>query len=182
MSRLGCSLRQFINRRKLINSRIRKTHKLFRNVSCFVGLKTLFHGLARFNKILLKIDNTSTVSWVNKQSDPDKEIFTLVKQFWEFCIDRNINVVASYIESKKNKVADKESRKIRDNLEWTLKDKHFENINREFGEFTIDLFATRINSKCRRYYSYSPEPEAAGTDASYATGIRKTSMHFLLLV
>ena len=32
-------------------------------------------------------------------------------------------------------------------------------------EFTIDLFATRINSKSRRYYSYSPEPEAAGTDA-----------------
>ena len=74
-------------------------------------------------------------------------------------------MVASYIESKKNKVADKESRKIRDNLEWSLKDKHFENLNREFGEFTIDLFATRINSKCRRYYSYSPEPEAAGTDA-----------------
>ena len=65
---------------------------------------------------LFKIDNTSTVSWVNQQSDPGKEIFTLVKQFWEFRIDRN--VVASYIESKKNKVADKESRKIRDNLEW----------------------------------------------------------------
>ena len=132
--------------------------------------------------VLFKIDNTSTKSWVNKQSGPDREIFTLVKQFWEFCIGRNITVVASYIESKKNKVADKESRKIRDNLEWTLKEKHFENLNREFGEFTIDLFATRINSKCRRYYSYSPEPEAAGTDASYATGIRKTSMHFLLLV
>ena len=114
---------------------------------------------------LFKIDNTSTVSWVNKQSGPDREIFTLAKQFWEFSIDRNINVVASYIESKKNKVADKESRKIRDNLEKSLKDKHFENLNREFGEFTIDLFATRINSKCRRYYSYSPEPEAAGTDA-----------------
>ena len=115
--------------------------------------------------VLFKIYNTTTVSWVNKQSDPDKEIFTLVKQFWEFCIDRNINVVASYIESKKNKVADKESRKIRDNLECSLKDKHFENLNREFGEFTTDLFTTRINSKCRRYYSYSPESEAAGTDA-----------------
>ena len=73
--------------------------------------------------------------------------------------------MASYIESKKNKVADKESRKIRDNLEWSLKDKHFENLNIEFGKFTIDLFATRINSKCRRYYSYSPEPEVADTDA-----------------
>ena len=31
--------------------------------------------------VLFKIDNTSTVSWVNKQSGPDREIFTLVKQF-----------------------------------------------------------------------------------------------------
>ena len=152
MSRLGCSLRQFINRGKLINSRNRKTHKLFRNVSCFVGLKTLFHGFARFNKILLKIDNTSTVSWVNKQSDPDKEIFTLVKQFWEFCIDRNISVEAHYIESKKNKVPDKKSLKIRQNLEQNLEDKHFENLNREFGEFVfiliyIDLFTTTINTE-----------------------------------
>ena len=114
--------------------------------------------------VLFKIDNTSMVSWVNKQYGPDRELFTLVKQFWEFCIDRNITVVASYIESKKNKVAEKESGKFRDNLEWTLKDKHFENLNREFWEFTIDLFATRIHSKCRRYYSYSPEPEATGTN------------------
>ena len=97
--------------------------------------------------ILLKIDNTSMVSWLNKQSGPDKELFTLVKQFWEFCLDININLLASYIESKKNKIADKESGKIRDNLEWSLKDKHFENLNREFGGFTIDLFATRINNK-----------------------------------
>ena len=83
--------------------------------------------------VLFKIDNTSTLSWVNKQSCPDREIFTLVKQFSEFCIDRNITVVASYIESKKNKVAAKESRKIRDNLEWTLEDKYFQNLNTEFG-------------------------------------------------
>ena len=90
--------------------------------------------------VLFKTDNTSMVSCVNKQSGLDKEIFTLVKQFWKFSIDGNINVVASYIESKKNKVGDKESWKIRDNLEWSLKAKYFETQSREFGEFTIDLF------------------------------------------
>ena len=53
--------------------------------------------------VLFKIDNTFTVSWVNKQSGPDKEISTLVKQFCKFCIDRNKNVVASYIEPKKKR-------------------------------------------------------------------------------
>ena len=76
--------------------------------------------------VLFKIDNTSMVSCVNKQSGLDKEILILVKQFWKFSIHRNINVVSSY---KKNKVADKESRKIRDNLEWSLKAKYFENQN-----------------------------------------------------
>ena len=31
--------------------------------------------------VLFKIDNTSTLSRVNKQSGSDREIFTLVKQF-----------------------------------------------------------------------------------------------------
>ena len=89
-----------------------------------------------------------------------------MKQFRQFCKDRNINAVTSYIESKKNKAADKECWKIRDNLEWSLKDKHFENLNIEFGGFCIDLFDTRMNSKCRRYYSYSLEPEAEPEAAS----------------
>ena len=96
-----------------------------------------------------------------------------MKQFFEFCVDGNINVVASYIESKKNKVAEKESRKIIDNFEWTLKDKYFENLNREFGEFTVNaegITLIIVNLKLPVLM------------LSYATGIRKTSMHYLFLV
>ena len=112
----------------------------------------------------------------------DLTVLFKILKFGGLCIDRNINLVASYIESKKNKVADKESRKIRDNLECSLKDKHFENLNREFGEFNIDLFTTRINSNCRRCYSYSPESEATGTDAFLCNWNMENSMYFLLLV
>ena len=70
-----------------------------------------------------------------------------------------------YISSSRNKVADKESRKLRDNLEWSLKEKFFEKIVGNFGPVTIDLFASRVNCKVNRYYSYNVEPEAIGIDA-----------------
>ena len=66
---------------------------------------------------LFKIGNTFTVVWINKQTAPNKETFDLVKEFWEFCMERKIYVFASYIKSKRNKIADFESRKIRENLE-----------------------------------------------------------------
>ena len=71
------------------------------------------------------------------------------------------------ISSSRNKVADKESRKLRDNLEWSLKEKLFEKIVGNFGPVTIDLFASRVNCKVNRYYSYNLEPEAIGIDASF---------------
>ena len=45
----------------------------------------------------------------------------------------------SYISSSRNKAADKESRKLRDNLEWSLKEKLFEKIVANFDQVTIDL-------------------------------------------
>ena len=33
----------------------------------------------------------------------------------------NLRVSASYVKTNKNKVADKESRRLRNNLEWSLK-------------------------------------------------------------
>ena len=51
------------------------------------------------------------------------------------------------------------------NLEWSLKEKFFEKIVGNFGPVTIDLFASRVNCKVNRYYSYNLEPEAIGIDA-----------------
>ena len=117
--------------------------------------------------IQFKIDNASTIVWINKQTAPNKEIFDLVKEFWEFCIEIKIHVFASYIKSKRNKIADFESRKIRENLEWSIHDHIFSHITNYFQcSFTIDLFASRVNKKVSRYYAFYVEPDSAGTDAS----------------
>ena len=71
----------------------------------------------------------------------------------------------SYVSSSRNKVVDKESRKLRDSLEWPLKEKFFQKIKGNFGQVTTDLFASRVNCKVNRYYSYNLEPEDIGIDA-----------------
>ena len=73
-------------------------------------------------------------------------------------------VSASYINKSKNVVADKESRKLRNNLEWFLQTQIFDKIRSVYGPVIIDLFASRINAKVGRFYSYTLDPEACGHD------------------
>ena len=79
---------------------------------------------------------------------------------------RKIHVFASYIKSKRNKIADFVSRKIRENVEWSTQDHIFSHIMNNFHcSFPIDLFASKVNKKVSRYYTFYVEPDSVGTDA-----------------
>lgn len=56
--------------------------------------------------------------------------------------------MASYIRSKKNVEADRESRRL---PETKLSDRDFRKIVHKFGHPQVDLFASRANTKCHRY-------------------------------
>ena len=112
----------------------------------------------------LKVANTSTLSWINKQTAPNEDIFKIVKTFWDFCIQRNIWVKSSYIESKHNKVADKESRKVHDSFVWTLKEHVFEKVIKLFGKVIVDLFVSLVNHKVERYSLYTVDTDSCGVD------------------
>ena len=71
--------------------------------------------------IHLRVDNTATLAWINRHNAPNETAHLLLKEFWQSCAEKQIWFHASYISSSGNKVADKESRKLRDNLEWSLK-------------------------------------------------------------
>ena len=73
----------------------------------------------------LRVDNTAILAWINWQNARNETAHLLLKEFWEFCAKKQIWVYASYISSSRNKLADKESGKLRDNLEWSLKEKIF---------------------------------------------------------
>ena len=60
--------------------------------------------------VLLKMDNASALAWINKQTAPTETEFKIVKQIWDFCAVRNLQLQVSYM-------ADFESRNVKDNLE-----------------------------------------------------------------
>lgn len=87
------------------------------------------------------------------------------RDFWEWCEARNIWVVASYINSRDNWEADRKSRRLPDDTEWALKLTDFNKIVFNFGLPDIDLFATSLNTKCRRFVSWFPDHNAYAVDA-----------------
>ena len=113
----------------------------------------------------LKEDNTTAVAWINKQTAPTELEFSIVKRIWNFAALKKLKIHASYIESKKNKIAAFESRNVKNNLEWALKDYIFTKVKIKPGQQTIHLFAPMRNSKVKTFYSFYPDPLAYRVDA-----------------
>ena len=49
--------------------------------------------------------------------------------------------------------------------EWTLAQKYYDLVIRDFGLPEIDLFASHLNSKCHVFASWHPDPESTYVDA-----------------
>jgi hypothetical protein len=61
--------------------------------------------------------------------------------------------------------ADQASRMFNDATEWSVNDEIFGRICEIFGSPDIDLFASRLNKKVTRFYSWIPDPDSVGVDA-----------------
>lgn len=113
--------------------------------------------------ILLTIDNTTTIMYVNKIGGV--RYLKLAKELRQLCKKRDIWVYASYITSKDNKEADVESRRVEPETEYALSKSAFKTITTRLGLPEIDLFATRTNSKCEKYISWKKDSGCFTIDA-----------------
>lgn len=136
----------------------------------YLELKAALLGLQCFTKdiynceILLRIDNTTAVAYINKMGGVQfPHLNNITREIWQWCENRNIWIFASYINTKDNFEADKESRKI--NIEWELSQKAYKQITERFGTPKVDLFASRTNKKCTKFVSWKCDPEAFAVDA-----------------
>jgi len=117
-------------------------------------------------QILFRIDNTTTISCINRMGSVKYPSFNKVsRKIWDFCESRSIYIFASYITSKGNYIADKESRIQYSDTEWSLSDSCFESIIKTYGDPEVDLFASCSNNKCKKYFSWKPDSYALGVDA-----------------
>ncbi|XP_056639418.1 uncharacterized protein LOC130446918 [Diorhabda sublineata] len=131
----------------------------------FFGLKTFFKDL-RNSQILLRIDNTTAVSYINRMGGVKyKYLNDLTKDIWQWCEERNIKIFASYINSESNVLADKASRSKEIDTEYSLNVEAYKQIVEKLGCPEIDLFASYLNKKCKKFVSWYPDPESQNVDA-----------------
>src|SRR5579871_98106 len=111
-------------------------------------------------------DNITTRAYINHQGGTSSEqLNNLAMQIWELCLQYKIHLVAAHIPGVENKIADGLSRSYADRNDWMLNLQVFQALQQWRGPFTIDLFASRLNYQLPIFYSWKPDPQAAGIDA-----------------
>lgn len=133
--------------------------------AAFFGIKCFASNL-RDEQILLRIDNTTAIAYINRLGGIQIEkLSEMAREIWRWCEERNLWISASYINTKLNVEADAESRQLKPETEFELSPEIYNKIVIRFGKPEIDLFATRVNNKCRKYVSWRRDPGAWAVDA-----------------
>ena len=97
--------------------------------------------------ILLKMDNTTAVAYVNRMGGTASPTLSqLTKDLWLWCMERNI-LLQAHLPGVLNSIADKESRTWSDRSEWRLSPALFQRINHQLGPLSTDLFASRLSAQ-----------------------------------
>ena len=139
----------------------------------YLEIKAVLLGLQSFVKVVsdkhvkVLVDNTTAVSCINQMGTcHSQDLNCLVISIWEWCINHNVWLTVAHIPGTDNVIADRESRKSRSDTEWALDSHIFDKAVQECG-FTpdVDLFASRLNNKCRKHISYRPDPGAQAVNA-----------------
>ncbi|KAJ1195307.1 hypothetical protein NDU88_004588 [Pleurodeles waltl] len=116
--------------------------------------------------ILLRMDNVSAVRYINRLGGTRSRLpAEIAKEFWHFCLNQRISVIAEYIPGSINTAADWNSRFLRDGSDWMLNRSIFQALQSRWGTCQMDLFASRLNCQVPCFFSWRPDPQAKGTDA-----------------
>ena len=135
-------------------------------LAAFLALQSFTKDLPHPLTVYLYMDNTSAISYLNRRGGTTSlSLSYLAKETWQWCMSRNISLVANHLPGHLNTVADTESRMIRDRWDWQLNPSIFQRISQKWGPFAVDLFASRLTHQLPAYFSWRPDPQAAATDA-----------------
>lgn len=137
----------------------------------YLELKAAFltlQSLCKFDRglhVQFQLDNTTAVAYVNKMGGKKPLCNSVARDMWLWAKDRSIWLSASHLPGSCNVEADQESRKKNQDSEWMLNKMIFKQIEKMYGPFDIDLFASRINYQFKPYIAWRPDPEAYAIDA-----------------
>ena len=127
-----------------------------------LGIQSLLKN--QTSKIIsLNMDSSTAVAYINhKGSTHSPELLQVALQLWNWCIQRNLFIIAYHVPGKTNVVADRESREFIGNSDWKV-DPII--ISPFLRGCSTDLFASRLTHQLARYISWRPDPQAFKADA-----------------
>ena len=121
-----------------------------------------FKKTCRNNRVLIASDNTSVVSYINKQgSTRSAELCTLMRRILTWCNLNNITLGASHIPRSLNVIVDDLSR--RNQIQPTrvvLIPQIFKQVSKIWESPQVDLFVTSLNTKLPLFISPILDPQA----------------------
>ena len=113
--------------------------------------------------VLLKRDNKKAVAYINKKGGTiSASCNKLAKDIWKWARGQDIWITTSHVPGVKNTTttADLTSQRFYNKKEWSLHKRVAKSLFDQFGKLEIDLFASRLNTKCTKYASYKPDLDA----------------------
>ena len=138
--------------------------KAFLRVDMQPSPRSLGHHPPRH--ILLEMDNTTAVAYVNRRGGTQSPSLSLLAlELWSFLLTQGSWVTARHLPGVLNVEADAASRVFNLRTEWMLRKDVFQDIAHHFYLPEIDLFASRLNHQLPLYVSRLPDPSAAAVDA-----------------
>jgi hypothetical protein len=115
--------------------------------------------------IKVRSDNIVAVAYVNRGGGRKQHLNQVMKEMSPWLKARDLTLHAEYIKGTLNVTADHLSREIpHQYCDWSLRDKTFASLNREWGPLTFDLFASDHNKRLPLFASFHPHPNATATD------------------
>ena len=126
-----------------------------------------FQSDCRNNQVLIASDNTSVVSYINKQGGiRSAKLCALMWRILTWCHLNNVTLRARHVPGSLNVIADGLSRRNQvQPTEWSLSPQIFKQISKLWKSPQVDLFATSLNTKLPTYVSPIPDPQAWAVDA-----------------
>ncbi len=134
----------------------------FRELLAVVYALDTFAPLAAGQVLALVGDNQAAVRILTVGSRVPA-CHRLAIQALQIAADNHIQLRPQWVPRDLNEQADAWSRE-RDFDDWFLSPATFQRVNRLFGPFEVDLFASHRNTKCTAFFSRWPCPGSVGVD------------------
>ena len=105
--------------------------------------------------VSVQSDSTCAIAYVNNMGGIGSLIMDLLaSELWQWCLQKDIFISASFIPGIFNVDADFNSRNFSDSTEWMIKKELFLRLCEQTFYPDVDLFASYINHQVDRFVSW----------------------------